>query len=49
MGASACPIVNEASNVINGITQGDRATAIKNAGLIGLYGIAGASGTGKVA
>ena len=49
MGAKACPIVNEASNVINGIAQGDRATAIRNAGLIGLYGIAGASGTAKVA
>ena len=49
MGAKSCPIVNEASNVIGGMSKGDHATAIKNAGLLGLYGVAGTSGSGKVA
>ena len=49
MGAKACPIVNEASNVISGISQGDHATALKNAGLLGLYGVAGKAGGSKVA
>ena len=44
MGGKSCPIVNEASNVISGIKKGDNATAIKNAGLLGLYAATGAAG-----
>lgn len=49
MGAKSIPIVNEASNIINGVSNGNQATAIKNAGLLGLYGVAGASSSAKVA
>ena len=49
LGAKSCPLVNEASNVINGISKGDRATAVVNAGLLGLYGVSGEGGSSKIA